>query len=171
MDDVHELPKKRGVPPPLRSTHCHCPFTEEATEGLRGVHLLVVAMTTKRLLVSATQEKAEVPPSALFDALTPLQRVDLMIPNSACVAIRRSAHREGGQAAPPKRSRLFPALAHGNLCKCLCTGRVAVRWSSGEANCLGSQARHPKDRSLLSRWLITCCLDAGATRDQCHHQN
>ena len=105
MDDVHELPKKRGVPPPLRSTHC--PFTEEATEGLRGVHLLVVAMTTKRLLVSATQEKAEVPPSALFDALTPLQRVDLMIPNSACVAIRKSAHREGVQAPPQKKSRVF----------------------------------------------------------------
>ena len=62
-------------------------------------------MTTKRLLVSATQEKAEVPPSALFDALTslPLQRVDLMIPNSACVAIRKSAHREGVQAPPPKK--------------------------------------------------------------------
>ena len=58
--------KKRGVPPPLSSTHC--PFTEEATEGLRGVHQLVVAVTTKRLLRSASQEKAEVPPSALFDA-------------------------------------------------------------------------------------------------------
>ena len=66
-------------------------------------------MTTKRLLVSATQEKAEVPPSALFDALTslPLQRVDLMIPNSACVAIRKSAHREGVQAPPQKKSRVF----------------------------------------------------------------
>ena len=63
---VYELPKKRGVPPPLSSTHC--PFTEEATEGLRGVHQLVVAVTTKRLLRSASQEKAEVPPSALFDA-------------------------------------------------------------------------------------------------------
>ena len=63
---VYELPKKRGVPPPLSSTHC--PFTEEATEGLLGVHLLVVAVTTKRLLRSASQEKAEVPPSALFDA-------------------------------------------------------------------------------------------------------
>ena len=90
MGAVYELPKKRGVPPPLSSTHC--PFTEEAPEGLRGVHLLVVAITTKRLLGSATQEKAEVPPSALFDAFTPLQRVDLMIPNPACVAIRRSAH-------------------------------------------------------------------------------
>ena len=58
--------KKRGVPPPLSSTHC--PFTKGATEGLRGVHLLVVAVTTKRLLRSASQEKAEVPPSALFDA-------------------------------------------------------------------------------------------------------
>ena len=67
---VYELPKKRGVPPPLISTHC--PFTEEAHEGLRGVHLLVVAITTKRLMGSATQEKAEVPPSALFDALDPL---------------------------------------------------------------------------------------------------
>ena len=45
-----------------------CPFAEEAFEGLRGVHLLVVAVTSKRLLGSATQEKAEVPPSALFDA-------------------------------------------------------------------------------------------------------
>ena len=40
--------KKRGVPPPLSSTHC--PFTEEASEGLREVHLLVVAITTKRLM-------------------------------------------------------------------------------------------------------------------------
>ena len=58
--------QKRGVPPPLSSTHC--PFTEEAIEGLLGVHLLVVAVMTKRLLRSASQEKAEVPPSALFDA-------------------------------------------------------------------------------------------------------
>ena len=48
-----------------------CPFTEEASEGLPGVHLLVVAITTKRLPGSATQEKAEVPPSALFDASIP----------------------------------------------------------------------------------------------------
>ena len=66
---VYELPKKRGVPPPLSSTHC--PFTEEATEGLRGVHLLVVAVTTKRLLGSATQEKAEVPPSACVRRIAP----------------------------------------------------------------------------------------------------
>ena len=71
MGRVYELPKKRGVPPPLSSTHC--PFIEEAPEGLRVVHLLVVAITTKRLLGSATQEKAEVPPSALFDALISLR--------------------------------------------------------------------------------------------------
>ena len=58
--------KKGAVPPAPSSTHC--PFTEEATEGSLGVHLLVVAITTKRILGSATQEKAEVPPSALFDA-------------------------------------------------------------------------------------------------------
>jgi hypothetical protein len=58
--------QKKKVPPPLSSTHC--PFTEGATEGLREVHLLVIAVTTKRLLRSASQEKAEVPPSALFDA-------------------------------------------------------------------------------------------------------
>ena len=57
--------KERSHPLPVRRI---CPFTEEATEGLRAVHLLVVAVTTKRLLGSATQEKAEVPPSALFDA-------------------------------------------------------------------------------------------------------
>ena len=62
--------KKGEVPPPPSSTHC--PFTEEAPKELRGVHLLVVAITTKRLMGSATQEKAEVPPSALFDALDPL---------------------------------------------------------------------------------------------------
>ena len=66
---VYELPKKRGVPPPLSSTHC--PFTEEATEGLRGIHLLVVAVTTNRLLESATQEKAEVPPSACVRRIGP----------------------------------------------------------------------------------------------------
>ena len=58
--------KKAEVPPSAQTTHC--PFTEEASEGLSGVHLLVVAIATKRLLGSATQEKAEVPPSALFDA-------------------------------------------------------------------------------------------------------
>ena len=54
--------KKAEVPPSAQTTHC--PFTEEASEGLSGVHLLVVAIATKRLLGSATQEKAEVPPSA-----------------------------------------------------------------------------------------------------------
>ena len=58
--------KKEGSHP--LSVRRICPFTEEASEGLREVHLLVVAVTTKRLLGSATQEKAEVPPSALFDA-------------------------------------------------------------------------------------------------------
>ena len=67
---LYELPKKRGVPPPLSSTHC--PFTEEAIAGLRGVHLLIVAVTTKRLLESATQEKAEVPPSACVRRIDPL---------------------------------------------------------------------------------------------------
>ena len=42
---VYELPKKGGSLIPPHTTHC--PFTEEATEGLRGVHLLVVAITTK----------------------------------------------------------------------------------------------------------------------------
>ena len=63
---VNELRKKeRSHPLPVRRI---CPFTEEAIEGLRAVQLLVVAVTTKRQLGSATQEKAEVPPSALFDA-------------------------------------------------------------------------------------------------------
>ena len=61
--------KKGAVPPAPSSTHC--PFTEEATEGLRGIHLLVVAVTTKRLLESATQEKAEVPPSACVRRIGP----------------------------------------------------------------------------------------------------
>ena len=69
VDAVYEMPKKRGVPPPLSSTHC--PFTEEAPEGLRGFHLLVVAITTKRLPGSATQEKAEVPPSASVRRIAP----------------------------------------------------------------------------------------------------
>ena len=63
---VYKLPKKGGSLIPPHTTHC--PFTEEAIKGLRGIHLLVVAVTTKRLLRSASQEKAEVPPSALFDA-------------------------------------------------------------------------------------------------------
>ena len=58
--------KKEGSHP--LSVRRICPFTEEAPEGFPEVHLLVVAITTKRLLGSATQEKAEVPPSALFDA-------------------------------------------------------------------------------------------------------
>ena len=82
--------KKAEVPPSAQTTHC--PFTEEASEGLRGIHLLVVAITTKRLLGSATQEKAEVPPSALFDACTPLLRVDLILANPAYYAICISAH-------------------------------------------------------------------------------
>ena len=68
------------------------PHQKGATTSCRKKYLLVVAITTKRLMGSATQEKAEVPPSALFDAFTPLKRVDLMIPNPAYVAIRRSAH-------------------------------------------------------------------------------
>ena len=40
-------------------------------------------------------------PLPVFDACTPLQRVELMIPNPACVAIRRSAHFKGGRGMPP----------------------------------------------------------------------
>ena len=58
--------EKGAVPPAPSSTHC--PSTEEATEGSLGIHLLVVAITTKRILGSVTREKAEVPPTALFDA-------------------------------------------------------------------------------------------------------
>ena len=83
--------KKEGSHP--LSVRRICPFTEEASEGLREVHLLVVAVTTKRLLGSATQEKAEVPPSALFDAFIPLRMMPfyvLSVTNPA--AIRISAH-------------------------------------------------------------------------------
>ena len=62
--------KKEGSHP--LSVRRICPFTEEASEGLPGVHLLVVAITTKRLLGSATQEKAEVPPSACVRRIHPL---------------------------------------------------------------------------------------------------
>ena len=65
--NLYEIAKKIGAVPPAPSS-THCPFIEEATEGSLGVHLLVVAITTKRILGSATQEKAEVPPSAPFDA-------------------------------------------------------------------------------------------------------
>ena len=56
---------------PTRSKFDALPLHEEATEGLRGIHLLVVAVTTKRLLESATQEKAEVPPSACVRRIGP----------------------------------------------------------------------------------------------------
>ena len=90
MGVVYELPKKRGVPPPLSSTHC--PFTEEAIAGLRGVHLLIVAVTTKRPWCEATKKKQRSHPLPVFDAFTPLQRVDLILAIHAFTAIRRSAH-------------------------------------------------------------------------------
>ena len=69
--------KKEGSHP--LSVRRICPFTEEAPEGLPGVHLLVVAITTKRLPGSATQEKAEVPPSALFDAFITSRMMHLYV--------------------------------------------------------------------------------------------
>ena len=69
--------KKEGSHP--LSVRRICPFTEEASEGLPGVHLLVVAITTKRLPGSATQEKAEVPPSALFDAFITSRMMHLYV--------------------------------------------------------------------------------------------
>ena len=58
--------KKEGSHPlPVRRI---TPSSKGATTRCRKKYLLVVAITTKRLLESATQEKAEVPPSALFDA-------------------------------------------------------------------------------------------------------
>ena len=51
--------KKEGSHP--LSVRRICPFTEEASEGLPGVHLLVVAITTKRLPRSANQEKGGFP--------------------------------------------------------------------------------------------------------------
>ena len=91
--------KKGEVPPSPSSTHC--PFTEEAFEGLRGVHLLVVAITTKRILGSATQEKAEVPPSALLDAFTPSEGDDLMFAPRHSPPPSVEARIEKGGVSPP----------------------------------------------------------------------
>ena len=83
--------KKEGSHP--LSVRRICPFTEEAIEGLRGVHLLVVAVTTKRLLGSATQEKAEVPPSACIRRIHPFTDDALLCsPRYKPAAIGRTAH-------------------------------------------------------------------------------
>ena len=58
--------KRRGPTP--SQFDASPPHQKGATTRCRKKYLLVVAITTKRLLESATQEKAEVPPSALFDA-------------------------------------------------------------------------------------------------------
>ena len=67
-------------------------------------------------------------------------------------------------ADPEPVSVDVPALAHGNACQHLCTSRVAAKRSSSGASCWGSQARHPKDRSLgpsrqCALMPMTLCLE------------
>ena len=83
--------KKEGSHPLL--VRRIAPSSKGTGSKLRKKYLLVVAITTKRLLGLATQEKAEVPPSALFDAFIPFGMMHLYVHfDTNSFAIGRTAH-------------------------------------------------------------------------------